>query len=60
MNEEKAREILKDNIKNDSGLYGAWDYIDWTPGDSKIILDGSFTVADLEAMAWWMKNNPYP
>ncbi len=53
MNEQKAREILKDFIDSDGGLCeGAW-----CPGDIIIDLyDAHFNADILEAMAWWMRN----
>ena len=55
MNEEKAREILGEMIK-DNKLHCINPYIHWFPGSEYIMLDGDFDVEDLEAIAWWMKN----
>ena len=62
MNEEKAKEILKEFIVDD-GLnfsgYGDIADMEWNKTslyNSSIILEGNFTVAQLEAIAWWMRN----
>ena len=55
MDEEKARKLLGDSIKED-GLYSLGWYLGWTHGDADATLDGSFTADDLEAIAWWMRN----
>jgi len=62
MNEEKAREILKDYIVERYGeaghLYSESPYMSWRPGAyaSDIILDGDFTPMQLKAIAWWVEN----
>lgn len=45
MNEELAREILKDDIEAD---------LVWIPKD--LVLDGVFSIAHLEAIVWWTQN----
>lgn len=55
MNEEKAREILKDVITDNNCLAGTYAYSDWC-GNDNITLDGTFTLDELEAMAWWVRN----
>jgi hypothetical protein len=56
MNEEQAKEILKDIIRNDNSLNAP--YIDWSPDAylNEITLDGDFSADQLEAMSWWMRN----
>jgi len=56
MNEEKAREILKDYITDDNGLHYSGHYISFEAGSKKITLDRDFEVNELEAIVWWMKN----
>lgn len=58
INEEKARKILGDAIKEDNSLYCLGTYIGWSREDSTACLDGTymFTAEYLEAVAWWMKN----
>lgn len=56
MNEEKATEILKEWIQDDEGLDGLHRYVSWWKGRKEITLDDSFSVEELEAMIWWMKN----
>ena len=56
MNEELAREILKDYICEYGGLYCLGAYLSWTKGCESATLDGRFTPDELEAIAWWMKN----
>jgi len=59
MNEEKAREILRegviqpDNSLDDFGWYLAWPSAEGPRAGS---LDGRFTADELEAIAWWMRN----
>lgn len=55
MNEKKARELLPINSDGSIGPnYG--HYMAWDPGDKDITLDSHFTVEELEALAWWMRN----
>jgi len=56
VNEDRAREILKNYIEPDSGLYSLGHYMAWTPGDDIITLDCKFDVEELEAIAWWIRN----
>jgi len=58
MNEEKARKILGKSISDDGGLFSPGHYMGWTPGDEEIVLDSRFTLEELEAIVWWMKNTP--
>ena len=60
MDEQKAREILKDALAEDGGLTNTGWYVGWTPGDSEAVLDGHFTAEQLEAVVWWMRNAPKP
>lgn len=58
MNEKEAREILGDTIKEDNSLSSLGQYIAW-PVDSfatTICLDAYFTIEELEAIVWWIKN----
>ena len=57
MDEKQARKILEDEIESNGELYSLGRYIAWSINDAKATLDGSFTANDLEAIAWWMKNN---
>jgi hypothetical protein len=56
LDEEKARQVLAEAIDHDGGLYSLGWYISWSPGGDEICLDGSFSVEDLEAIIWWIKN----
>lgn len=56
MNEEKAREILGAAIRPDNSLSSLGPYIGWAPGDADICLDADFTVDELEALTWWLRN----
>lgn len=56
MTEEKARKILKDSIGDDNGLYSLGKYLYWQTGYDTATLDASFSVEELEAIVWWMKN----
>ncbi len=58
MDEKRANEILKNEVKaDDGGLYSLGWYLNWEIDDNEAILDGRFTADELEAIAWWMKNN---
>lgn len=58
MNEQKARDILGKTIRPDRQLLGSGDYISWSLSDqTTATLDGDFTADELEAIAWWMRNN---
>ncbi len=60
MDREKATEILKDALVKDSvNLHSLGWYLAWSPDKScnHATLDGSFSADDLEAIAWWMRNN---
>ena len=59
MNEKKARKILGDWIQGDETLFCLGHYIAWpSPSDDKerIVLDAQFSLDELEAIAWWMRN----
>ncbi|HEX8310704.1 MAG TPA: hypothetical protein VF614_05260 [Chthoniobacteraceae bacterium] len=56
MNEQKAKEILGGMIGEDGSLKATGEFISWEPGESSVTLDGHFTVEELEAIAWWMRN----
>ena len=59
MNVETARSIL--DIDNDNAIIMVgWHYAYWAPGESRIVLDGAYTVQELEAIVWWMKNKSTP
>jgi hypothetical protein len=56
MTKTRAEEILGDAIDPiDNGLSSV-RYLSWTPGDRLATLDDSFTADELEAIAWWMRN----
>lgn len=63
MNEQLARKILADMLReqdypefltctNDEGEV----VIAWTPENAQISLDGSYSIEQLEAILWWMRN----
>ena len=61
MNATRAQEILMETatrIEDDGGLYNPGHYIGWVPGDETVVLDDRFYPEELEAIAWWMRNNP--
>jgi hypothetical protein len=57
MNEERAREILKDHIRTNGELGSDERYVSWGLGNQTVTLDDYFTADELEAIAWWMRNN---
>ena len=63
MNEQKAKEILKDCIyQKMDGPHWPPRYICWHPTSEKeswakrVALKGEFTVDEIEAIAWWMRH----
>ena len=63
MDEAEARKILGSSIQSDGRLYnGGYLYMHWDRTNSNgspnagITLDAIFTVEELEAIVWWMKN----
>lgn len=58
MNEEKATKILKEAIM-DNGLYSLGQYVFWDYRDDTIRLDSLYTLEELEAIVWWMKNKSF-
>ena len=56
MNETKAREILKNAIQSDGSLFDLGHYIHWEKDSSEITLDDTFTIEELEAIVWWVRN----
>lgn len=59
MSEEKAKEVLGESIV-EFGLNSLGWYLSWEKGDEEATLDGRFTVEQLEAIAWWMRNKNLP
>jgi len=51
--------LRKDTLITDGGgLHQLGDgYINWRVGESKIVLDGRFTIADLQWLINYMKSN---
>ena len=58
MEKQRATEILKerDAVSIDNGLHSLGWYLSWKPREDDALLDGSFTVEELEAIVWWMKH----
>lgn len=56
MNEERAREILGQTIRQDNGLFDGSQYTEWSVGDKDVVLDGRFNIEELEAIVWWIRN----
>lgn len=59
MNEAQARKILKGSIRDDNLLNSVGqglDYCSWDPHNDSVCLDGNFTIEELEAIVWWIKN----
>lgn len=64
MDKQRATEILRDAIKEDNSLLSLGDWhLSWPINDLTEInaeearLDGQYTADQLEAIAWWMRNN---
>jgi hypothetical protein len=58
LNGRRAREILGSSVQSDGSLHDTTQqYMWWSPGDSTITLDSEFTLEELEAIVWWLKNS---
>jgi hypothetical protein len=55
MDEQEARRILGDWIQSDSGLYCLGQYVAWSPQNNTVCLDSDFTIEELEAIVWWVR-----
>lgn len=59
MTEERARQILGVAPNKDESLSQNKPWIAWTPGPrfkDTIELDGNYTIEQIEALLWWMRN----
>jgi hypothetical protein len=60
MNEEQARKILESfaDLNSNTGAlaFRTGEYVLRHPGDSNVTLDGTFTLEQLKAIAWWLEN----
>lgn len=58
MNEQRARELLKPRKHNSNWHFDTAIHAIaiWLPKDGYIHVSGHFTVDQLEAIAWWMRN----
>jgi hypothetical protein len=53
---EQASKHLEDSIDEDTGLNGPGRLLLWVPYDDEVVLDGSFTIEDLEAIAVYVRH----
>lgn len=57
MNEEKARELLKEYIQPNNDLMPRGEeFTRWYTDEENPIIDGCFSPDELEAIAWWVRN----
>lgn len=58
MDESKARKVLGTAVLNDNRLISLGHYIYWNPerNADTVTLDSEFTMDEIEAIAWWMRN----
>jgi len=57
VNEQQAREILGGSITPTGDLYNASCYVLWDRFvPETVTLDDEFTIDQLEAIVWWMRN----
>ena len=47
---------MADMMRESDGALKSVRYIDWNPGDTSITMDDNFTIEELEAILWWVKN----
>lgn len=59
VDEQKAREILGDDIQPDGSLYCLGRYLAWSHGDDTVTLDAKFSADELEAIAYWMRRSSH-
>ena len=54
MDETTARQVL-------NNMFEGMVYVSWRSEDD-VILDGNYSIEELEAILWWMKNvkQPFP
>lgn len=57
MDRDKALEIIEEYMEDDGSFCSYGHFIGWQPGAQKITLDSDFTVEELEALVWLMKNS---
>ena len=57
MDKITARRILGTAIQDNDDLSCLGHYMSWSKGDKTITLDSEFTIEELEAIVWWVKNN---
>ena len=58
MNEERAKKILSKFISDGNILTGETflDHMLWFPWENTAGIEGEFTLEEIEALAWWMRN----
>ena len=57
MDETKAREILTIQSSGElEGITGNPGYEAWLLNDREMVLDGHYTLEELEALVWWIRN----
>ena len=52
-----ATTLIQDVVYSDKKYYAIKEYIYWEPGQEEIVLDGGFTVEDLEVILDHVKHN---
>lgn len=57
MEELEVRKVLGNCVLKDNSLHDLYAYLDWIVGETDITLDGVFSLKELEAIVWWVKNN---
>ena len=57
MDREKAKSLLGKSVNKDGGLFNLGWYLAWIVSCETATLDGAFEADELEAIAWWMRNN---
>lgn len=55
MTYEEAKEVLKDAIADNGGLFNLGWYLHWGKGQENAVLDGDFDADELEAIAVYMR-----
>ncbi len=58
MTEDDARRILQDFIQPDNSLYCLGHYLCWPNYKGTVTLDDDYTVEELDAIVWWVRNAP--
>ncbi len=58
MTVEEAKICLGEAVRDDGSLYDLGWYLSWSKARSRVVLDGQFTVLELEAIVTYIRAFP--